>query len=96
MRPEGSRALDPGQAEALNQVAEGAISGKSAAKTSCQDGPKRLEHRAMQRLLQDMLCQKRGKQGQGRRGRSSSKQRHQKQEVLRETRAGKKQRVAAT
>lgn len=63
MSPEGSRALGPDQAKALSQAAKGAICGKAAAQAGGQDRPKRLEYRAMQRLLQHVFCRSRDSQG---------------------------------
>jgi hypothetical protein len=47
--------LGPDQAKALSQAAKGAICGKAAAQAGGQDRPKRLEYRAMQRLLQHVF-----------------------------------------
>lgn len=46
--PEGSGTLGPGQAEAFSQTAQGAVGGKPAPQAGHQDGPERLEYRAMQ------------------------------------------------
>ena len=54
--PKGSGALGPSQAEALSQAAQGAVGRKPAPQAGRQDGPERLEHGAMQRLLQDVFC----------------------------------------
>lgn len=73
MGPEGSRALGPGQAEAFSQAAQGAIGGKPAPQAGCQDGPERLEHGAMQRLLQDMLCGREAGRVRGTRARAGAR-----------------------
>lgn len=65
MGSEGPRTLGPGQAEAFGQASQGAVSREPAPQAGHQDGPEWLEHRVMQRLLQDAFC----RAGAGRSGR---------------------------